>query len=140
MQTTAPDDRLHVAVGVLRDGSNRYLVQQRIAGQACEGQWEFPGGKLEPGESPLHALSRELHEELGVVVNDATLLMQLPFDYAHARVWLEVFLVDSFEGSVTGLEGQQTNWLQLDEIADIAVLNAVHPILHELRRQSVLGC
>lgn len=131
MPTTAPDSRLHVAVGVLRRGA-QYLVQQRQPGTPCAGQWEFPGGKVEAGESARAALTRELAEELGVDSLRARLLMRLPFDYAHARVWLEVFVVDEFEGEAKGREGQQTAWRTLQEIRGMDVLAAVPAIVDAL--------
>jgi len=131
MPTTAPDSRLHVAVGVLQRG-REYLVQRRQVGTPCAGQWEFPGGKVEARESARRALQRELGEELGVDARRARLLMRLPFDYAHARVWLEVFVVDEFAGEAAGREGQQTQWRTLDEIRRMDVLAAVPAIVHAL--------
>ncbi|MDD9811767.1 MAG: NUDIX domain-containing protein [Gammaproteobacteria bacterium] len=133
MPTTAPDSRLHVAVGVLRRG-RRYLVQRRAPGTPCAGQWEFPGGKVEAGESTRDALARELAEELGVAASPlcARPLLKLPFDYAHARVWLEVFVVDEFAGEASGMEGQQTRWRTLDEIRGMHVLAAVPAIVDAL--------
>ena len=111
-------------------------MQQRTPGKPCAGQWEFPGGKVEPGESPRQALEREMHEELGIETLSPRPLLTLPFDYPHARVWLEVFMVDSFAGEVTGREGQSTRWLTPTEIRQLDVLEAVHPILAKLEHQS----
>ncbi len=133
MPTTAPDSRLPVAVGVLRRRDDRLLLQQRLPGKPCAGQWEFPGGKIESGESPSCALRRELREELGVEVAAVALqpLLELPFDYAHASVHLAVFLVD-FTGEAVGREGQRTCWLTTAEIRRRDILQAVHPILDAL--------
>ena len=142
MPTTAPDsppdDRLHVAVGVLRRDDGKLLVQQRIANQVCAGQWEFPGGKVEVGESACQALVRELREELGMTFDGNAQpqpqpLLTLPFDYPHARVWLEVFLVepgmDNAHRGGKGCEGQPTRWLLAHDIRRLDVLPPVHPIL-----------
>ncbi len=134
--TTAPElrpaARLHVAVGVLRRRDRRILIQQRAPGKTCAGQWEFPGGKVESGETPPQALQRELKEELGIAVLTARLLLQLPFDYAHARVWLEAFVVDSFGGEVAAQEGQQTRWRTPAQIRRYNLLAAMPPILDAL--------
>lgn len=135
MPTTAPDSRLHVAVGVLRRPDRRLLMQQRTPGRSCAGQWEFPGGKVETGESTRRALRREIREELGIQTLSARPLLVLPFDYPHARVWLEVFLVDSFAGETVdrqGREGQPTRWLTPIEIRQLDILGAVPPILDAL--------
>ncbi len=137
MPTTALDARLHVVVGVLRRRDRRLLLQRRRPGAPCAGQWEFPGGKVEAGESPCHALRREMREELGVEALRLRPLLTLPVDYPHARVWLEVFRVEDFTGKVHGREGQQTRWLAPDEIRRRDVLGAVHPILDALARDDV---
>ena len=132
MPTTELDgDVVQVAVGILRRGDH-LLMQRRRPGTPCAGQWEFPGGKIEAGESPHRALQRELDEELGVEARTAQPLMQLPFDYDHARVLLEVFVVDSFCGEAMACEGQEMKWLKRADIAHLDVLAAVHPILHAL--------
>lgn len=125
---------MRVAVGILQRGG-RLLMQRRLPGKPCAGQWEFPGGKIESGESPRRALRRELGEELGIDARAARRLMQLPFDYAHARVCLEVFLVDVFTGEATGREGQELKWLDRAEIARLDVIAAVPSILAALDDQ-----
>ena len=137
MPPTAPDSRVHVVVGILRRRDGRLLMQRRLPGTPCAGQWEFPGGKVEAGESPRRALARELEEEIGIMAPSSRELVKLPFDYAHARVWLEVFVVDDFSGEVVGREGQQICWIAPDEIQHRDILGAVHPILDALAREEV---
>ncbi|NKB63749.1 MAG: 8-oxo-dGTP diphosphatase MutT [Gammaproteobacteria bacterium] len=132
MLTTAPDNRLYVVVGVIQRQNGELLIQQRPRGKDCEEQWEFPGGKLEKGETPEEALARELNEELGIIIVQYRPLTQIAFDYSHARVWLDVFLITGFDGHVSGAEGQVMRWLGISEIRKLDVLKAVHPILDQL--------
>jgi 8-oxo-dGTP diphosphatase len=132
MPITGPDSRLYVVVGILSNSRDQFLIQQRLAGKPCAGQWEFPGGKLEEGETPVQGLKRELLEELGVDIEGLSPLIQLPHDYAHANVWLDVYLSTGFNREVTGREGQQFAWKKIDEIRRMDVLEAVSPILDEL--------
>ena len=134
MPTTAPDDRLYVVVGVIRNENGELLMQQRPSGKDCAGRWEFPGGKLELGESPDQALARELAEELGIVIGDISPLMKLGYDYPHARVWLDVFLVTGFSGEATAVEGQVLDWLSISRIRELDLLDAVYPILDRLEQ------
>ncbi|WP_424948084.1 (deoxy)nucleoside triphosphate pyrophosphohydrolase [Candidatus Spongiihabitans sp.] len=129
MPITAPDSRLYVVVGVLRNPQGQLLVQQRLPGKPCAGQWEFPGGKVEKNESPQQALIRELNEELGVSIKNIIPLTQIAHDYDHANVWLDVYLIDNFEAQVINLEAQNFAWKTIEEIREMDVLAAVHPIL-----------
>ena len=99
-----------VAVGILQRSDRDILFAQRPAGKAYAGYWEFPGGKIEPGESSLDALVRELHEELGVRVQHATAWVTQRHEYPHAHVELRFFLVDRWDGDVHPQEGQQVAW------------------------------
>ncbi len=132
MPTIDPDNRLRVVVGILVNLQGEYLVQQRPPGKPCAGQWEFPGGQIETGESTQRALVRELQEELGILVLELRELTILQHDYDHARVRLEVFIVTRFDGIPAGLEGQVTRWCSLATIGELDVLEAVYPILEEL--------
>ena len=132
MQTIAPESRLYVVVGVVKNRSGKYLLQQRPPGKPCEGQWEFPGGKLEAAETPLKALARELKEELGIDVMEASPLTQIKQDYEHARVWLDVYLVESYVGDAEGREEQLIAWLDPYEILEKDILPPVIPIIESL--------
>lgn len=104
-----------VAVAILvRDGN--ILLSRRRAGSHLEGLWEFPGGKLEPGESPLDAARREVAEEVGLVVEEARLFYRREFEYPGRRVDLHFFLVTEFAGEMTDHEGQETEWVALENL------------------------
>ncbi|MEM5278076.1 NUDIX domain-containing protein [Cupriavidus taiwanensis] len=99
-----------VAVGVLVQPDGRFLLAQRPAGKPYEGYWEFPGGKLEPGESVEAALARELHEELGLDVTQCERWHILEHDYPHAYVRLHFCKVTAWQGEPVGREGQAFSW------------------------------
>jgi len=100
--------RVAAAVLLRRDG--QVLLAQRPAGKPYAGYWEFPGGKLEPGETPRHALDRELHEELGIVVRRASPWLVQEFVYPHAHVELHFFRVFEWEGDLASHDGQAFEW------------------------------
>jgi 8-oxo-dGTP diphosphatase len=128
-----------VAAGVLRDGSGRVLIAQRPDGKHAAGFWEFPGGKIQSGESPLQALCRELAEEIGIQVSAATPLMSFRHDYPERLVELHVFEVSQYSGEPHGLEGQPLRWVAVDELGSVGLLEADEPIaaaLLEISRSS----
>jgi 8-oxo-dGTP diphosphatase len=99
-----------VAVGVLIDAQGRFLLTSRPVGKVFAGYWEFPGGKLEPGESVDEALRRELHEELGITIGAATPWRVELMDYSHARVRLHFCKVFQWQGEFQMREGQAMAW------------------------------
>jgi 8-oxo-dGTP diphosphatase len=99
-----------VAVGILRRADGQVLFAQRPAGKAYAGYWEFPGGKIENGESSLAALVRELEEELGVRVKIANEWLSQRHVYPHAHVELRFFLVTGWDGEIDPQEGQHVAW------------------------------
>lgn len=106
--------RTHIAVGVIfNPPRDRVLLSRRPDHVSHAGQWEFPGGKLETGESARAALRRELAEELGLVVRDAAPLCCVDHDYPDNPVRLDVWSVTSWEGEAHGREGQETEWVPL---------------------------
>lgn len=117
-----------MAAGVLRDAAGRVLIAQRPPGKHAAGSWEFPGGKLNDGESPAEALARELHEELGVTVVAATPFLTCRHDYPERSVELYVFLVGTFRGEPRAVEGQPLRWVPVAELAGSGLLEADLPI------------
>jgi 8-oxo-dGTP diphosphatase len=99
-----------VAAAVVLRADGAVLLAQRPAGKPYAGYWEFPGGKLEPGESPRHALDRELAEELGLAVRRAAPWIVQEFVYPHAHVELHFFRVFAWDGEPVGHDGQAFAW------------------------------
>lgn len=101
---------IEVAAAVLQRPDGSFLLAQRPSGKIWAGYWEFPGGKIEPGETPLHALKRELREELGIEVETAYPWITRVFAYPHATVRLNFFRVTEWHGELHPHEGQQFAW------------------------------
>jgi 8-oxo-dGTP diphosphatase len=121
--------RLHVAVGVIRDGDGRILITQR-AKHAHQGSlWEFPGGKLEAGEPVQQALARELAEEVGIQVQTATPLIKINHDYGDRHVLLDVWNVTAFAGQARGCEGQAMRWVNVEQLREFSFPAANVPII-----------
>ena len=134
MSAAALDTELHVLVGILQDAEGRVLVSQRLPGTHMAGYWEFPGGKRDEGETPVAALRRELAEELGIEVVDASHLIELVHEYAEKRVRLDVWRIERYDGVPQGLERQPLRWVALDELLEIGLLPADAPIVDALRK------
>ncbi|MDO8263039.1 MAG: Nudix family hydrolase [Gallionella sp.] len=101
---------VEVAAAVLQRPDNSFLLAQRPPGKIWAGYWEFPGGKIEPGETPYHALVRELREELGIEVQTAYPWVTRVFTYPHATVRLNFFRVTAWSGELHPHEGQEFAW------------------------------
>ncbi|MFT3789805.1 MAG: Nudix family hydrolase [Rudaea sp.] len=127
------EDRIHVVAAVLSDRDGRVLIAQRPSGKHSAGLWEFPGGKVEPGETAHAALSRELHEEIGVHVGAIEPLIGIPWDFATKSIFLDVYRVLDFAGEPHGREGQALAWHRIDELADIAMPPPDRPVVAALR-------
>jgi 8-oxo-dGTP diphosphatase len=128
-----------VVAAVLIDGRGRFLLAQRPAGKVYAGYWEFPGGKIEPGESPEAALARELAEELGIEVMRATPWLTRDHDYPHARVRLEFFRVPRWRGEPRPHENQCFAWQWPSALEVGPMLPANGPILRALELPPVYG-
>lgn len=120
-----------VAVGVLIRAEGDFLLTSRPVGKVYAGYWEFPGGKLEPGESVAQALQRELHEELGITIGPATPWRVEMVDYPHALVRLNFCKVLSWTGELEMRESQLFAWQQLPVQVE-PVLPGTVPVLQWL--------
>jgi len=108
--------RVHVAVGVIIGADGRILVSRRAEGQHLGGLWEFPGGKVEPGETVNEALSRELLEELAIEPKTQLPLCRIVHNYPDKAVLLDVWKVPSFSGEPEAQEGQPLRWLDVKQL------------------------
>jgi 8-oxo-dGTP diphosphatase len=129
---------VRVAAAVIERGGE-VLLAQRPTGKACAGYWEFPGGKLERGETPRDALDRELHEELGLRVRDAAPWLTQRFVYPHAHVELHFFRVRAFDGEPVGHDGQAFAWQDPHAIRVAPLLPANTRVLAALTLPRIYG-
>ncbi len=128
MPSTAPDT-LHVVVAVIDNGKGEVLIAKRHAHLHQGGLWEFPGGKVEPGETVEAALARELREELSIALRQARPLIRIPHDYADRKVLLDVWLVSQFDGEPHGAEGQPILWVEKPRLGEYEFPAANGPII-----------
>jgi 8-oxo-dGTP diphosphatase len=126
--------RLHVAVGVIVDSQNQVLISQRANSAHQGGLWEFPGGKVEPGETVQQALQRELQEELDIAVAGSEPLLEVSYDYPDKSVLLDVHVVRDYDGKARGLEGQPIAWVIPAALADYTFPAANQPILEAVQK------
>jgi 8-oxo-dGTP diphosphatase len=113
MQSTK---RIHVVAAVIYGDSDQILIARRPKHLHQGGLWEFPGGKIEAGESAYQGLVRELNEELAINVTTATPYMQVSHDYRDKHVLLDIWQVAGFTGEPRGVEGQECRWVPLTEL------------------------
>lgn len=126
-----------VAAAVLQRPEGTFLLAQRPPDKIWAGYWEFPGGKIEPGETPYHALVRELREELGIEVTTAYPWVTRVYTYPHATVRLNFFRVTAWQGELHPHEGQQFSWQRLPDISVAPVLPANAPVMRALSLPSL---
>jgi 8-oxo-dGTP diphosphatase len=124
---------VEVAAAIIERPDGVFLMARRPAGKAYAGWWEFPGGKVEAGESARHALDRELHEELGIEVVTAFPWLNRAYVYPHAHVMLHFFRVTEWRGEPQPREGQELAWTNARAPDVEPILPANGPILEALR-------
>lgn len=125
--------RVHVAAAVIRRADGHILLAKRADQQHQGGLWEFPGGKVEAGESVSAALHRELQEELGIAVTAARPLIKVQHDYPDKQVLLDVWDVSGFTGEPHGAEGQPLAWVSPRQLPDYDFPAANQPIVRAAR-------
>jgi len=136
MPTTAPNKpTLLVAACALIDADGRILMAQRPAGKDHAGRWEFPGGKVETGETPEQAVRRELYEELNVEPCERCLqpFSFASFAYPKFHLVMPLYLCRQWDGFVRAKEGQATKWIWPDKIMELDLVPADVDLAAELR-------
>ena len=123
-----------VAACALIDADGRVLIAQRPEGKSMAGLWEFPGGKVDPGERPEDALIRELKEELGIVVNEACLapLTFASHTYEDFHLLMPLYVCRRWEGMVTPRENQELAWVRPNRLRDYPMPPADVPLISHL--------
>jgi len=124
--------RIEVAVGIIFNQAGEVLIGQRTVQDQYLNKWEFPGGKLEAGESAKAALRRELFEELTIEVEDCEHLMVVEHDYPDRQVRLYVQKVTHFSGEPTGAEQQALRWIDPKDLANVDFLAGNQVIIDRL--------
>ena len=128
---TIDEPHIHVVAAILwqTESRKRFLIAQRPQGKHLAGYWEFPGGKVEDGESARDALERELEEEIGVLIEQASPLIRVYYRYPERNVLLDTWEVGRFRGKTESREDQALRWIGLGEIGTYRFPPADRPIL-----------
>lgn len=129
--------RIEVAVGVVYNKQGQVLVGQRVVKDRYFQKWEFPGGKLEAGETVEQALVREFLEETSIRILSSKPLMLVEHDYPDRHVRLHVHTITHFEGDADSQEGQALKWVSLQELNGLDFLQGNQVILEKLHEASI---
>ena len=132
----AAQKKVLVAVGVIENAQGEIFICRRGASQHQAHKWEFPGGKVETGETIAQALARELAEEVGIAVLACEPFMHIEHDYGDKHVSLAIRKVTAFSGEPSGLEGQESRWVAVSELAHYDFPEANSPIVSELQKMA----
>lgn len=135
------EQHIHVMAAIIwnPDNPRQFLIAQRPRGKHLEGYWEFPGGKLEPGETPQQGLTRELVEEIGIRTTSSAPYMQVYYRYPERNILLDVWVVEEFVGQVQAQERQALNWIDATQTDTYRFPPADEPILDAIRSSATAG-
>lgn len=128
-------NKLHVVAGIILNAEQEILIAQRPHNKFKAGLWEFPGGKIEPYESDLNALKRELLEEIGINVLSAEHWIDIQHNYGDKVVFLTMWFVTQFSGEPHGKEGQEIAWVSKNALNQFEFLEGNREIIDKLQRK-----
>jgi 8-oxo-dGTP diphosphatase len=129
----SPLKRLHVVAAVIYNPESTHVcIARRPLSAHQGGLWEFPGGKVEEGESAEAALKRELQEEIGIHAQEFAPWIEVRHDYSDKSIFLDVWRVDRFDGQPRGMENQEVAWVTVDRLRDYAFPEANTPIIDRI--------
>lgn len=125
---------MHVAAAAILDRKKNILMAQRPPGKPMAGLWEFPGGKLEPGEYPEFALMRELEEELGIETRPCCMTPGgfVSHTYEKFHLIMPLFIIRVWKGEPTSCEGQNLRWMNVLDLYSLDMPDADKPLIHQL--------
>ncbi|ADO49868.1 8-oxo-dGTP diphosphatase MutT [[Enterobacter] lignolyticus] len=127
---------LHISTGIIRNAQGEIFITQRAADAHMANKWEFPGGKIEDGESAEQAMVRELQEEVGIVARNAVLFDKLEYQFPDRHITLWFWLVEEWLGDPWGKEGQPGRWVAQGELLAAAFPPANEPVIAKLIAQA----
>ncbi|MFZ3409585.1 8-oxo-dGTP diphosphatase MutT [Vibrio chagasii] len=128
--------RIHIVAGIIfNQDKSQVFITKRPDDKHKGGFWEFPGGKVEEGETIEQAMTRELDEEIGIKVTEQALFEHLEFDYTDKSLKFDFILVTDFEEQPYGKEGQQGEWVSLESLSQYAFPEANVPILERVVKE-----
>ncbi|MGF1801699.1 8-oxo-dGTP diphosphatase MutT [Vibrio gigantis] len=128
--------RIHIVAGIIfNQDKSQVFITKRPDDKHKGGFWEFPGGKVEAGETIEQAMTRELDEEIGIKVTEQSLFEHLEFDYSDKSLKFDFILVTDFEQQPYGKEGQQGEWVSLESLSQYAFPEANVPILERVVKE-----
>ena len=120
---------IEVVAAVIRDADGKILIAKRRSDKHQGDKWEFPGGKVEQGESRRSALFRELHEELGIEIGHSSRLISIYHEYPDKSIYLDVYEVTQWQGEASGKEGQPIEWVAPENLGQFEFPEANAPII-----------
>ena len=142
---TIDADHIHVVAAIIwqqsdpQSNQQKFLIAQRQKGKHLEDYWEFPGGKLEPGESPWQALQRELAEEIGIMPTKAAPYLKVYHRYPERNILLDTWVVEEYSGELVSGEGQQLCWVDLSQVDQYRLPPADLPIIEAIKSSVKAG-
>lgn len=130
--------KIEIAVGIIYSVSGQIFITQRGENSHLAGFWEFPGGKVEPDETPYQTLVREIAEEVDITVHQARFIKLVNYCYADRDITIHAYLVTDWDGEPFAKEGQPSRWIDLDDLNADEFPDANRSIIEMLKNQDMM--